>query len=162
VSRPWTADRPATVSAICALVAEGALVKDACAAHGITRAALHLWTRADPALLDAYARAREEQAHAIAEQALEVAHGDDALTLAREAAIEHVEDDGAALKGKDRANHYAMVAALRAGVINRDRMRVDALKWMASKIAPRNYGEKLHTETDMRGALTITVTRDAS
>lgn len=109
--RPRKHDRDKIVSAICEQIATGALVKDACRAQGITRQSLHEWTR-DGVLADLYARARSDQAHAIAE---------DALSIADE-------------------------QALTPEAIQRNRLRVDARKWMASKIAPRLYGEKITQE----------------
>jgi hypothetical protein len=143
MARPRKHDRPALIKAICAAVSDGALVKDACIEHGITAGQLREWTAADGAFSALYARAREDQAHALAEQAIQIAHGDDALTLLREEAIDDAE---AEMKAADDSQWYKKVQALRAGVINRDRMRVDALKWMASKIAPRTYGERIQQE----------------
>lgn len=139
MARPRKLNRPVLVTAICAAVADGALVKDACADHGITAKTLREWAAEDATFGALYARAREDQAHALAEKALAIADGDDALTLLREEAIDDAE---AELKAADDSQWYKKVQALRAGVIARDRLRVDAHKWMASKIAPRAYGER--------------------
>jgi hypothetical protein len=143
VARPRKHDRPTIVKAVCAAIADGALVREACAEHGITAGQIREWASADETLSALYARAREDQAHALAEQAIEIAAGDDALTLLREAAVEDAETD---LRASDQKNWYKRVQALKAGIIARDKMRVDALKWMASKIAPRTYGERLQQE----------------
>ena len=159
MARPRKHDRPAIVKAVCAAIADGVLVKDACAEHGITAGQLREWVAADHELAALYARAREDQAHALAEQAIEIATGDDALTLLREAAVEDAETD---VRASDQKNWYKRVQALKAGIIARDKMRVDALKWMASKIAPRQYGEKIQQEVSgADGApLTIRVVRE--
>lgn len=147
------------MQAICEQVGRGDLVKDACRAQSTTRQTLHRWmaeqTDAAAQLRDLYTRARQDQAHAQAELAVEIANGDDALTLARYNAIDAIEDDTDGLSEKAKAGHYKMVAALRKGVIDRDRLRVDTLKWMTSKIAPKVYGDRL--ETAHSGAVTVTV-----
>lgn len=138
---PKSPDRAAIVAAICEQISKGDLAKDACKKAGITRATLHNWTSTDRALLDAYARAREEQAHALAEQAVEIANGEDPLTLAREDAIEEYAE---AIAGE--SNAAQKVRALESNLIQRDKLRVDTLKWMTSKIAPRDYGERQFQE----------------
>lgn len=143
VGRPPVHDRERIGKAICDRVANGELVRTVCAELGIVPATVRKWATEDKEFGALYARAREDQAHALAEQALEIAAGDDALTLLREEAVDHAEE---AMKEADDKQWYQKVQALRAGVINRDKMRVDALKWMASKIAPRQYGERLQQE----------------
>lgn len=137
--RPPKYNRPKVIAAICEAIADGGLVKHACARYKISRSVLHSWLSSDKDLLELYMRAREDQAHALAEKAIEISDGDDALTLLREEAIDGYEDE---LKEADDKHYFKKVSALRAGIINRDRMRVDALKWMASKIAPKNYGDR--------------------
>ena len=66
-------DRSDTAVAILTDISLGMLVTHACARHGTTRTALHRWTTENPALRDAYARAREDQAHAMAEETVALA-----------------------------------------------------------------------------------------
>lgn len=47
-------------------------MKDACREVGIRPARLHEWTREDSVLASVYARAREQQAHSLAERAIAV------------------------------------------------------------------------------------------
>lgn len=136
--------------AVCARVADGELVKDVAEDLGTTAATIRKWAADDPAFGALYARAREEQAHALAEQALSIAAGDDAITLMREAAVEDAEDE---LRKKDKANWYKKVQELRQGIVQRDRMRVDTIKWLTSKIAPRAYGERIQQE--VTGSVTV-------
>lgn len=142
MARPRKHERPALIRKICATIANGQLVKDACAEHGITAGQVREWVAADPELSALYARAREDQAHALAEQALSIATGDD-LTAAREEAVDEASD---AMREQGDRLWFQKTQELRAGVIQRDKMRVDTLKWLASKIAPRNYGEKVQAE----------------
>lgn len=70
-------DRDAISKAILKDIETGMLVTNACKAHGITRETLNQWARQDVALSDAYARAREMQAHALAEEVLSIADGEE-------------------------------------------------------------------------------------
>ena len=102
---------------MCLAISGGELVKVACKKHGTTADQLRDWVAETPEFTALYARAREEQAHSIAEQAVEIA-------------------DGA--KPEDW-----QVAKLRS----------DNRKWLASKIAPRHYGEKMQQE--VAGGITV-------
>lgn len=145
MARPRKHDRPKIVKDICAKIASGQLVKDACAEHGIDSAMLRQWTAAEPRLATLYARAREDQAHALAEQAVEIANGADEEGAARVA--EMVE----AVHGAEEEDKAQVLRALTREAVQRDKLRVDTRKWMASKIAPRMYGEKITTELTGEG-----------
>ena len=64
-----------------------------------------------------------------------------------------------------QADHYAdEIVAIADGVVNdpqRDRLRVDARKWYASKLAPKKYGDKValtgggEGDAPIRTALTV-------
>lgn len=123
--------------AVCERVAKGELVRHASKAEGITEQRVRELGLTDK-YSSLYARARESQAHALAEQALEIADGSDALTLLYERGIEAFADEN--------PEAVKVVNSLRANAINRDRMRMDARKWLTSKIAPRLYGDKLQVE----------------
>ena len=126
MARPRKHDRHKIISAICVAISQGKLVKDAAKANGLTAGQVREWTAEDPALAALYARAREDQAHAIAESALAIAD----------------------------------LPAPTSEAVARNRLRVDTRKWLASKIAPRNYGdrvEQVHTGSD-GGAIAHTVT----
>lgn len=110
--RPPVHDPKDIVPRICEAVSGGTLVKDVCEAEGINVTTLWRWLEKDEELRKAYARAREEQAHAIAEEILTISD-------AQYATSEEVQ---------------------------RARLRVDSRKWLASKIAPRTYGEKIQQE----------------
>ena len=74
-----------------------------------------------PAFSEQYARAREAQADKLAEEALQIA------------------DDGRSdtyldAEGNERTDNE---------VIQRSRLRVDTRKWLASKMAPKKYGDKV-------------------
>lgn len=115
MARPRKHDRPKIIKAVCVAISGGQLVNDACKAEGITAGQLREWVAVDAKYSALYARAREEQAHAIADEAIALAD--------------------AAVPGK-------------FGDVDKVRLQVDARKWLASKIAPRLYGEKLEVAGD--------------
>lgn len=81
--------------------------------------------RQQPEFLKQYARAKEESADALADEMLDIA--DDARNdwMARN----HGEDDpGWIVNGEH---------------IQRSRVRIDTRKWLASKLKPKRYGEKI-------------------
>ena len=74
-----------------------------------------------PAFSEQYARAREAQADKLAEESLQIA------------------DDGRSdtyldAEGNEKTDNEA---------IQRSRLRVDTRKWLASKMAPKKYGDKV-------------------
>jgi hypothetical protein len=89
---------------------------------------------------DQYARAREIQADTLFEEILEIADETSRDTVIKE------NRDGSSYETPD--NEW----------ISRSRLRVDARKWMASKLAPKKYGEKLDVGIGgIEGAPAVTV-----
>lgn len=86
--------------------------------------------------LDKYARARELQAELLADEIIEIADDTSNDTLTSD-------------EGKEYAN---------SEWINRSRLRVDARKWKASKLAPKKYGDKLDISSEDGLGLTVTFT----
>ena len=80
------------------------------------------WIEADPARVAMYARAREDRADVIA---------DEIVGISDESEVYAKHD------GED------VTLTLDAAAIARNRLRVDARKWVASKLKPRTYGDKL-------------------
>lgn len=85
------------------------------------------WIDNDKEYFKQYARATESRAEAIFEEILDIA--------------EHSEQDHTPFTG--------------ANVVNRDKLRIDARKWMLSKMMPKKYGDSL--KLDHEGTLEITV-----
>jgi hypothetical protein len=78
------------------------------------------WLAQDRTFQEQYARAREAQADFLADEILAIA--------------DETERDTIAAENGDRADNEW---------IARSRLRVDARKWLASKMAPKKYGDKL-------------------
>ena len=66
-------ERPVVLSAVCEMISGGALLKDAARHHGIRRETLWRWLAADPKLQRLFEQARIAQAHALAEEAIDIA-----------------------------------------------------------------------------------------
>lgn len=110
VGRPTVLDHHAVMRAVCERIANGELVQDAAKAEGTAASTIRRWAGEDEELRALYARARVDQAHALAETV---------VTLA----------DGAA---KEPTKEKVLAA----------RLQVDSRRWLASKIAPKVFGDK--------------------
>lgn len=133
--RPPTAQAKLTgigIDTICAEIADCVPLRTIAANHCVSFATLATWC-SRPENIEQYARARESQADKMAEDILQIA------------------DDGANDTYKDKDGKVCTDQ----DVIARSRLRVDARKWLASKMAPKKYGEKLDVDSKISGALTV-------
>ena len=122
----------AGIDTICTEIADCVTLRDIAAKYGVSLAVLSGWLTAHP---EQYARARDAQADKMAEEILQIA--DDGLNDT------YLDDDGKRRTDQD--------------VIARSRLRVDARKWLASKMAPKRYGDKMQNEvTGKDGAPLLT------
>lgn len=96
------------------------------------------WIEADEELRKRYAKAKEEQADYLAEQLLEIA--DDG----KNDWMQTNDPDNPGYRFNNE--HY-----------QRSRLRVDTRKWIASKLKPKKYGEKLELDatTDLKAAFAL-------
>ena len=125
-------------SKICELIADGQSLRAICAPDDMpNRSSVFLWLAKHKVFSDQYARAREEQAETLA---------DEIIGIADESYNDHDVDDN----GNVRVNSEA---------IQRSKLRVEARKWVVSKLKPKKYGEFTRTEVTGRdGAPVETVT----
>jgi hypothetical protein len=86
---------------------------------------------------DQYARAREAQADSLF---------DDILAIADDSQSDTYTDDHGNVKTDQE-------------VIGRARLRVDARKWMAGKLRPKVYGEKLELSGNKESPVTVEIVR---
>ena len=93
-----------------------------CAEHGVSIGRFMAWIDASPDLAERYARAKRLQAELLAAEIVAIA--DEAEVQAR-------------YQGEE------VTLELSANAIARNRLRVDARKWVASKLLPKVYGDKL-------------------
>lgn len=113
----YTEDR---AEAICEALADGKSLVQVCDQEGMpSRETVRRWLKADLHGFRAkYAHAREQQAVALADEILQIA--DDGTNDTQ------TDEEGRVIVNHDH--------------INRSRLRVDARKWLASKLLPKVYG----------------------
>lgn len=112
-----------TQNAICSRLALGESLRTICADEKMPdKSTVFAWLQDDPVFQQAYAIARRFQAESFADDIIEIA--DDAtgdwMTIERNGESERVID----------REH-----------VDRSKLRVDARKWLASRLAPKKYGE---------------------
>ncbi|MFK3845296.1 terminase small subunit protein [Stenotrophomonas sp. NPDC078853] len=120
---------------ICDRIADGESLKAICADEGMPhRATVFRWLAVFETFRDMYAHAREEQAETLADEIVGIS--DEECTTVR--AIKHgsSDDDG---EGNTEVVFDSTAVA-------RNRLRVDARKWVAAKLKPRKYGDKIQQE----------------
>lgn len=137
IGRPRTLDRAKLGEEICYRVSQGELTTDVCRDLGLANDTAWVWARDDESFANNYARARVSQAHAWAERAVRIAEGSDNLSMAYKDIIEAATSD----MEPNEARKLAFV--LHGGLVQRNRLQTDTIKWFVSKIAPRIYGEKI-------------------
>lgn len=137
----WCATPDAAMESLCSHVTGGGHMAEYCQAREIEYTTMLKWVNRDPGRVQLYARAREDRADKLADEI--VAISDEVEVAARY--------DGEDVK-----------LAMDAAAVARNRLRVDARKWVAAKLKPRTYGEKLALGGDadappIQTAATVTV-----
>lgn len=123
-------------ASICERIANGDSAKEACKALKVNEGTLYEWLKKDAAFQERYAHARERQADKYASEI---------VAIADELQVE------AHYQGED------VKLDVSSASVARNRLRVDARKWVASKLAPKKYGEKLEVAGDAESPLTVVV-----
>lgn len=99
---------------ICEQLAEGKSLRKICAQDDMpSKTSVMRWLRGNEELRDQYARARDDQADTLFDECLHIADTFDSEEM------------------------------LEPQHINRARLRIDTRKWMAGKLRPKVYGDKL-------------------
>lgn len=115
---------------ICDLLAGGMSLKRVSdLPHMPTRATIYRWMDEHEDFLNRYARAKQDCADYMVDEILEIA--DDGTNDYNE----KFDKDGEIMGWQLNNEH-----------VNRSRLRVDARKWIASKLKPTKYGEKVQQE----------------
>ncbi len=105
---------------ICDQIIEGRSLRSICDDEGMPNKKTVLkWLNQQPEFVTQYARAKDESAETHAEKIMDIA----------DEPIETLENGG-----RDAAH------------VAHQRLRVDARKWIASKLKPKKYGDHVHTE----------------
>ncbi|MDE2585541.1 MAG: terminase small subunit protein [Betaproteobacteria bacterium] len=118
-----------TADAICERLANGESLRSITGDDGMPSMPTVMRWLADESRVEfrnQYARAREAQADHMAEEILEIA-------------------DDASNDWMDNNKPDAPGYALNGEHVQRSRLRIDARKWLAAKMAPKKYGDKIET-----------------
>lgn len=119
---------------ICGRMAEGETLRQVCRDAAMpARSTVYRWLSRNPVFADQYARAREALVESWADEIIEIA--DDGTTDY----ITKVGRNGAEYEAVDQEH------------IQRSRLRVDARRWLLSKLNPGQYGD--HMEVEHTGAV---------
>ena len=125
VGRP-SKHTPEVEAALLECIADGMPLVKACAALEIGAASVFRWLEASPSFREKYAKAKEAQAEKLA---------DEIVAIADEVEVTSVVTPDGVVDFK-----------LDATAVARNRLRVDARKWVASKLLPKKYGDRIQQE----------------
>lgn len=128
---------------ICERIAEGESLRRICLSdHLPNRKTIFHWLLNDthPGFCDQYRKAREMQAENFADEMNDIA--DDGSNDY----MENVDDQGAVIGYKLNGEH-----------IQRSKLRIDTRKWIASKLKPKKYGDKLELSGDAEAPVAFVI-----
>lgn len=124
---------------ICERIANGESLRAICADKGMPdKSTVCVWLGEDTSFSDQYARAREAQADAVF---------DDILTIADDGRNDWME--------RKNAEGVNIGWVENGEALRRSQLRIDARKWMAGKLKPKKYGDKLDIENKITADDTI-------
>jgi len=119
---------------ICERLADGESLRAICSEDEMpNKATVFRWLSKHTEFSDQYARARDEQAETLFDEILDIA--DDG----RNDWIERQDDEGGNMGWRENGE-----------ALRRSQLRIDARKWMAGKLKPKKYSDKLQLEGNIR------------
>ena len=118
-------------SAILARMDAGQTAFKSCEAEGVPYVTFNWWCNEQPALAEAYARAKEGLIARMAQELADIA--DEPPPLGPDGKVD-------------------------SGWIQKHRLQVDTRKWLLSKLAPKKYGDRLEVAGDASAPLQAAVT----
>lgn len=131
---------------ICDRIANGESLRQIADDDGMPAAStVFVWLSEDTTFAEQYARAREAQADAIFDEILLIA--DDG----RNDWIERKDEEDANMGWRENGE-----------ALRRSQLRIDARKWMAGKLRPKKYGDKLELEHGVTNEVSAMFERIAS
>ena len=122
IGRPTTYTEEIALE-ICTRITEGEPLTRICRDdHMPAVSSVYLWLLKNKTFSDLYTRAREDQSDTLADQIMDIGEEVPMMVI--------TDEDGKVTKRIDPAG------------VNRNRLRVDARKWVAAKLKPRKYGDR--------------------
>ncbi len=108
---------------ICAMIASGKSLVSICKQDNMpSTVTVYSWLQKNKEFLNIYTRAREDQADTLADEIIDIS--DEGLNDT------YIDENGNKRTDQD--------------VIARSRLRVEARKWVAAKLKPKKYGDKIN------------------
>lgn len=129
---------PAIADAICERLADGESLRAICSSDDMpNRATVFRWLARDEEFRGQYARAREAQADAIADEIVFIADAplEAVTTLEKMVAVAQGGNMGSALEPVTETHTK--------DAVERSKLMVDARKWFAGKLNPKKYGPRI-------------------
>lgn len=122
--------------AICEKLADGKSLRTICSTAAMpSRSTVFRWLAENDAFRDQYARAREDQADTLADEIVSIA-------------------DKAMVGEKVKRNAAGeIIERVTGDMVERSKLRIDARKWVAAKLKPKKYGDRLALDHDVVGNL---------
>ncbi len=114
---------------ICARLVDGESLRSICLTEGMPHiSTVCRWLGSNEAFREQYARAREAQADTLFDEILDIA--------------DNASNDWMERKGEDGSAGWV----LNGEHVQRSKLRIEARKWMAGKLRPKKYGERIAQE----------------
>jgi hypothetical protein len=121
---------PEIADEICARLSDARSLRSICLDEDMPgQTTVFKWLRQHEEFAKQYARARETQADALFDEILDIADNGSNDWMERH------DDEGGNIGWRENGE-----------ALNRSKIRIDARKWMAGKLRPKVYGEKLDVE----------------
>jgi hypothetical protein len=152
--RPSTYTRE-VADAICEHIAHGKSLVSYCSQDGTPGySTVMRWLTEDETFRENYTRAREAQADYLAEDVVNIA--DEEVTMVKRSKHQHGASAG------DDTDENEVEVVFDPTAVARNRLRVDARKWYAARMAPKKYGDKVQMDADVKVGGSIEHTHSVS
>jgi hypothetical protein len=126
IGRP-TDYTPELADNICSQLADGLSMRTVCKPKAMpNKATVFKWLRTNEEFNDQYVKAKEESADALTDEILDIADNCNNDWMENEG-----DSTGYKINGE---------------AVQRSRLRIDSRKWLASKLKPKKYGDKIQQE----------------
>lgn len=135
--RPQKWHRDKLMAYVCEKISEGRLVSDVCRKIGIKVPRFWEIARSTEIYRSLYAQARKDEAEQMRVYAQKVAEGRDWITLRERKRIETFRK-----KNKRNPASNIIASARESNILGRNRLQLDAAKWIAKVTDPEKFGDK--------------------
>lgn len=127
----WVADPQRALDDLCSEIVQGGNLYQYTIKHGLSYNSVRDWISADSDRDAKYARAREDRSDKLADEIISISDEDkiDVKVDPETGAVVEVTFDSTA--------------------VQRNKLRVDSRKWVAAKLKPRVYGEKVQVDANV-------------